>query len=156
MKIKSLSRLLVLMLMEMLKHLSVWLITVVNFVQRRMEETEVEEDGRGAGRRRRMEGRPVLCNLTLLLRHQRGTAPTWTPLDERNRVLRSDWLSAVSLAPAPFPGCSCQTHRLQVRITTDVLSRRPASPRATLTQPQNKKACKWECLLCRRVFPGHV
>lgn len=107
-----------------------------------MEEEEVEEDGRGAGRRRRMEGRPLLCNLTHLLRHQRGTASSRTLLDERNRVLRSDWLSAVSLVPAPFPGCSCQTHRLQVRIATDVLSRRPASPRATLSQPQNEKACK--------------
>lgn len=81
----------------------------------------------------------------------RRTASTRTPLDERSRAPRSDWLSAASLNAALFPGCSCQA---TVEITSDAINRRPASPRASVIQPQNKKSCKWECLLYHTVFFG--
>lgn len=74
----------------------------------------------------------------------------WTSLSE---CCVPDWLSAASLEAAQLPGCSCQT---QVWIITDVLSRRPATPRASFIQPQNKKSCKWGCLLCHRLFWGDI
>lgn len=96
-----------------------------------------------------MEGRPALCNLTLTLRQQHGTASPQTLLDEPIQMLRFDWLSAASLQAARLPGCSCQT-QATVWIATDVISRRPASPRASIILLENKKSCK--CFVSRRVF----
>ncbi len=81
--------------------------------------------------------------------YPRFTSTTWhrpparTPLDERARVPRSRLALRGVARGFLLPGCSCQT---QVWTTTDALSRRPASPRASFIQPQNKKSCKWERL----------
>lgn len=110
-----------------------------------------ENDSWSSWRRRRLEGRQALCNLAFPLRQQRGTASARTLLDDRSRVLRSDWLSAAPLNGARFPGCSCQT-QATVWIRADVLSHRPASHRARFIRPLNKKSCKWECLLYHTVI----